>query len=37
MFDKSCYTDNIVDKVKLLPYWWLKVNYINLALGYHGW
>lgn len=28
---------NLVDKVKLLSYWWLRAKYINLVFGYHCW
>jgi len=28
---------HILDRVKLLSYWWLKAKYVNLTFGYHWW
>jgi len=27
---------HLLDKVKLLSYWWLNAEYVKLAFGYHG-
>jgi len=34
---KECLTTQVVDKIKLLSYQWLKAKIVDCPFNYHGW
>jgi len=37
IFNKAMSIDEIVNKVKLSSFWWLKAKHVNFAFSYHNW
>ena len=35
--DKVCSIIQVVEKIKILAYSWLKVKFVSLPFNYHGW